>query len=294
MEKLLKMQRRFFRKEKNKFLDAVEEKLIEYGYESERKEFKGILKSVNLETKSAQPDLIFIAHYDTGTIMPFWISWLMKLCGINNQILMLIPLFIFFVLLSGLGIQYIAFQILYLIFALSFLFILIPNRKNLDDNTSGVIALLSLAKKCKENNINNVKFIFVDNEELGLIGSDVHRKYLEKKRLIFPHSKIISIDCVGFGDFPIIIRNSKSDYEPLFYNELQNKFGVCKSIKMVLPCSDNYSFKRYGALNISFVNKAIVPSGYYIPRIHSPKDNSIDLNKIESLTDVLVSVVSSQ
>ena len=37
MDKILELQRRFFRKEKNKFLDTVEEKLTGYGYEFERK-----------------------------------------------------------------------------------------------------------------------------------------------------------------------------------------------------------------------------------------------------------------
>jgi len=292
MEKILAIQRRFFRKEKNKFLDTVEEKLTEYGYESERKKFGKIIKSVNLETKSTQPEFVFIAHYDTGTIMPFWISWLMRFFGINNQILMIIPLCFVMGLLSALGHYHIVFNIVYWIVIISLLTILIPNRKNFDDNTSGVIALLSLAKKCKENGIEHVKFIFVDNEELGLIGSSAHRKYLEKERLILPHSKIISLDCVGVGEFPVIFRNSKSDYEVFFHKEFQNAFELCKSISVIMPLSDNFSFRKYGALNISFVDKAVIPFGYSLSKIHTSNDNFIDLHKIEKLTDVLANIVN--
>jgi hypothetical protein len=293
MEKILEIQRRFFRKEKNKFLDTVEEKLIEYGYEFERKKFGKIIKSVNLETKSNQPEYIFIAHYDTATIMPFWLSWLMKLFGHNNQLFMIFVLVFFARSLSALADFSVIFSVIYYIFIISLLTILIPNRKNFDDNTSGVIALLSLAKKCKENGIDHVKFIFADNEEIGLIGSSAHRKYLEREQLISPHSKIISLDCVGAGKVPLIVRNSKSDYEPLFYKEFQKEFEHCKSIQMILPVSDNFPFRKYGALNISFMDRAVMPSGYYIPKIHSHKDNSIDMNQIEKLTDVLANIINT-
>jgi len=294
MEKILETQRRFFRKEKNKFLDAVEEKLTEYGYKFERKKFGKIIKSVNLETQSTQPEFIFIAHYDTATIMPFWFSWFMRFFGINNQLLMIIPLSIFMSLISVLMHYHIVFHIAYWLILISFLTLLIPNRKNFDDNTSGVVALLSLAKKCKENGIEKVSFIFADNEEIGLIGSGAHKRYLEKERLILPHSKVISLDCVGVGEFPLIVRNSKSDYATFFHKELQNEFELCKSIRTILPLSDNFSFRKYGALNISFVNKAAIPFGYSLSKIHSPKDNFIDLLKIEKLTDVLANIIKEE
>jgi hypothetical protein len=293
MEKILTIQRRFFRKEKNEFLDTVEEKLNEYGYDFERKNFGSIIKSVNLETKSSHPEFIFIAHYDTGTIMPFWISWLLRFFGVNNQILMTLPIFFLMSLFVALGHFHIGFNIAYWIICISLLTIFIPNRKNFDDNTSGVVALLSLAKKCKENGMDNVKFIFFDNEELGLIGSSAHKNYLNKERLILPHSKIISLDCVGVGEFPLIIRNSKSDYESFFQKALQNEFEFCKSIQMILPASDNFSFRKYGALNISFAKKAVIPFGYSLSKIHSSDDNYMDLRKIEKLTDALMKAIET-
>lgn len=295
MEKILTLQKRLSRKEKNKFLDAVEEKLTEYGYEFERKELGSIIKSVNLETKTAQqPDYIFVAHYDTPTMLPFWFSWLFRLCGQTNQALVIILGVVLYFLLLALMDIHLVFTVIstVIFFALfiSLFSILIPNRKNFDDNTSGVIALLSLAKKCKERGIENVKFLFVDNEEIGLFGSMAHRSYLEKERLISPRTRVVSLDCVGAGNFPLIIRNGKSDYAELFYNEIQKEFAACKSIRMIMPLSDNFSFRRYGALNISFVNKAVIPFEYYIPNVHSCKDNRIDLDRIEKLTDVLVDI----
>lgn len=49
--------------------------------------------------------------------------------------------------------------------------------------------------------------------------------------------------------------------------------------------SDNQAY-------ISFVDKTIIPNGYYIRNIHSLKDKEIDIEKIESLCNVLTEVVN--
>ena len=292
MEKILKIQRRFFRNEKNQFLDTIEEKLTEYNYEFERKFFNNIFKSVNLETKCDKPDFIFIAHYDTGTIIPFWINWLTKLVGMNNIVLVMIFLYFLQEIIANTHSK--ISSVIFAIICISLLSIFIPNKKNFDDNTSGIIALLELAKKFKKNGIDNVKFIFADNEEFGLIGSNAHKKYLEKEQLIPSHCKVISIDCVGGkGEMPLIVQNSKSEYAKIFQREIQKEFELCQSINTIIPFSDNYSFRKYGALNISFASRAVVSSGYYIPNVHSIKDDKIDLDKIEKLTNILVKIINN-
>jgi hypothetical protein len=244
MEKILDLQKRFYRKEKDIYLDAVEEKLTEYGYEYERIASGNIIKSVNLETKCDNPDYIFFAHYDTGTIAPLGYHFLMKLFGhkitipismlilISRSILIfamstimpiLIPAlksifklkfimkFIPFILKSIFKLilnfikpifglipepifeklkpilelipaptfekpipiieEYIPILITIFLILLLFLLLISPsffsNKKNLNDNTSGVVSLLLLAKKLKEKGINNVKFAFIDNAKSG-------------------------------------------------------------------------------------------------------------------------------
>ncbi|MCL2727169.1 MAG: M28 family metallopeptidase [Bacteroidales bacterium] len=293
MEKILEIQRRFFRKEKNQFLDRIEEELAEYGYKSERKDLGMFVKSINLETKCDKPEFIFIAHYDTGGVIPFWFHPFCRLLG-TNSIASFVAIIVIFFTLDLISSYWHVASYLRLILGISFLSILIPNKKNFDDNTSGVVALLKLAKKFKEKGMNHAKFIFVDNEEWGLFGSRAHKKYLEKEQNMTPQCKIISIDCVGGGGkIPIITRNGKSEYAKYFQKEIQKQFELCKSVRMALPFSDNYSFSEYGALNISFANRAILPVGYYIPRIHSSKDREINLPQIEKLTDVLTDAIKN-
>lgn len=294
MKDLLDINKRFSRKGKRLFLGIVEQKLKALGYKTERVSFKGVLRSENLETRNDNPDYIFLAHYDTGTIMPFWMNWLMKLIGINRQILMIVIIvgLINYLILFIEGYQQIVANVLSAIIFFSLLLVFIPNRKNLDDNTSGVISLLNLAKKFKEKGLDNAKFVFVDNEELGLFGSSAHKRYLERNSFISKSCKVISIDCVGgSGKTPLIIRNSKSDYANLFQDAIGKGFDKCEMVRMLLPASDNYSFKSYGAINISFVDKTIIPNGYYIKNIHSYKDKKIDLEKIDKLCDIITSII---
>jgi hypothetical protein len=292
---LLSINKRFSRRDKNKFLDVVEENLTGCGYECERKKFWLLLTSVNLETKCDHPDYIFIAHYDTGTIVPFWLQGLMKVFGVNRQILS--------ALIIILAIQYglfplmhhhpsIILTVVFCLFLLSFLPIFVPTPVNYDDNTSGVIALLDIAKRLKEKEVNNVKFIFVDNEELGLFGSSAHKRYLKKREMIPARCRVISLDSVGGrGDIPLIVRNGKSEYEHLFSAAITGEFPDCRSINMLLPASDNYSFREFGAINISFVDESLIPKGYYKKDIHSHRDKKIDLDRIERLNGVLVKIV---
>lgn len=294
MEEILKIKRRIGRKSKNRFLNLVEKELEEYGYTSKKHTFKGLFKSVNLETEEDDPGYLFIAHYDTFTIMPFWLTWLMRLVGINRQILMIGLMMVTFAFVTILQDKYPGWgDAVYYTLIASMLTMLIPTPVNYDDNTSGVITLLKLAKQCKEKDIKNVKFLFADNEELGLIGSSAQAAYWSRKQTLPPHCKIISIDCVGgTGEIPLLIRNSRSSYEPALREALSKKFGVCKSSRMILPASDNFSFKGYGAINISFVKKSLLPGGYCIPNIHTPKDNKLDESRMDHLAEMLADTIS--
>jgi hypothetical protein len=288
MKELLEIRQRFKRSDKKRFVEQIERKLQELGFDTEQKHFGKILKSINIETKNDNPDYIFIAHYDTGTILPFWFNWSMRLFGINRQLLIMFLIGLSIPIITGLLGDLIPNidRIVSILLGLSMLTIFIPNKSNLDDNTSGIITLLSLAERFQRNRILNVKFIFVDNEELGLFGSRAHFNYLKKNHLIADTCKVFSIDCVGGqGDIPLIISNSRSDYLNYFKNKLTDEFGKCKAVKMELPASDNYSFKKIGALNLSFVSKSIIPGGYYVKNIHSFKDKQIDIDRINRISD---------
>ncbi|MCF8363517.1 MAG: Zn-dependent exopeptidase M28, partial [Prolixibacteraceae bacterium] len=234
MNELLEIKKRSNRSEKDEFLNIVEGKLKNLGYCTQRKELGDIITKVNLYTKCKDPEYIFIAHYDTGKILPFWFNWLFQIFGINRQLLF-IPLMLawsdyFMPWLSS--IQETAASTLSAILGFSFFSILFPNPKNYDDNTSGVIALLYIAEYLKGKGDDNVQFIFVDKEESGLFGSLAQKKEMRRNGELQKSPQIISIDCVGGkGKLPLIVRNSKSKYAKYYCSLLENEFGSCKSIR---------------------------------------------------------------
>lgn len=226
--------------------------------------------------------------------MPFWFNWTLKIFGINRQLLIMFLIGLSIPLVSGLFTDIMPYldKLIILAFGVSMFTIFIPNSRNLDDNTSGVVALLKLAERFQKSEIKNAKLIFVDNEEIGLFGSRAHYKYLKNNNLINDSCKVFSIDCIGgTGNVPLIISNGKSEYLDSFKDALIDEFGDCKTVKMDLPASDNYSFKRNGALNLSFVSKSIIPGGFYIKNIHSKRDKQIDFNRINRVCEIITKMI---
>jgi len=141
--------KRFRRTEKEAFLQAATQLLENWGYKTRQLEKQGkIWTSVNLETKVKNPEFIILAHYDTPTMLPPWFEPFIRIFGHTRPFLLSIVLLVFFALLIYLPGK--VFAILAIVIGLSFLMILLPNPKNYNDNTSGVLGLLSLAEQLKD------------------------------------------------------------------------------------------------------------------------------------------------
>ena len=88
------------------------------------------------------------------------------------------------------------------------------NKHNANDNTSGVVTLLEIAKTMPENQRHKVCFVLFDLEEAGLIGSS---SYLKRHKKAARNQLVLNLDCVGDGDnlmmFPT--KNLKKDRKRL-------------------------------------------------------------------------------
>ena len=173
--------RRFIGKQKERFLQAVEQDLQARGFATERVNFRTLgFPNRLLATRCANPAVIFLAHYDTPMMMPFWIAPVYRLFGHTRQVastLFLVLCIWLFPFLLALLPHSPFFQWIYLLLGLalaaSFIAMLFPNPSNREDNTSGVIGLLALADRVKDQPQlkERVQFVFLDNEEWGLLGS---------------------------------------------------------------------------------------------------------------------------
>ncbi|MFA6890412.1 MAG: M28 family peptidase, partial [Bacilli bacterium] len=139
-----------------------------------------------------EASIVIGAHYDTPPRMASWMINHMLLFNIVLIVLMwvLLPLIIIFLPIEFAFIAYMIFIVL--LFAYMFGFFSIPNHNNYNDNTSGVLSVLTLMHEIKSN---QVAFVFFDNEEKGLIGSLLLSRVLKKQR-----KQYIILDCVGVGN----------------------------------------------------------------------------------------------
>ena len=280
--------KRLKRCQKDAFLTVAEHYLTEWGYAVSRHQSKNIVNCVNLQTECEQPSYLFLAHYDTPTMMPFWLSGMFKLFGHTRQIILTLVLIVLIVVLGTLEATWA--HLLYWVLIGSFLMLLIPNPNNANDNTSGVLGVLELARRLADDPElkSRVKFALVDNEEWGLLGSSVLRQHLRGQGVRLSGMRIISLDCIGAGTYPMVIQNGKSDFAGDLHNILaaERPQSLHRNLGIV-PMSDNYSFRDLGAVNISFFNKALIPGGYVIDHVHSYKDAEIDVENVAWVASAL-------
>ncbi len=134
--------RRLIGKEKERFLDEIEGELQAHDYEIERIKVRrwGFTNRL-LFTKCEKPEVVFLAHYDTPTIMPLGISSVFTLFGHTKQVLASVLLIGLTLILSTIHLWLMLIGLdhwatAYLV-TMSFLFVIpifFPNPNNAEDN----------------------------------------------------------------------------------------------------------------------------------------------------------------
>lgn len=296
---------RLRKKQKEAFLDELQGEMQARGYATERLTVRAVLQNRLLISQCASPKVIFLAHFDTPTIAPFWMSPLFKWFGHTRQYQALALLLL---LMYGPGILAAFFpqwavtlqtitNLFVIVFMLSLITLLIPNPQNREDNTSGVIALLGLADWLKEKPElrEQVQFAFLDNEELGLLGSNGLRKHWQKQNHPFQNARIICLDCVTRGEIPLIVYHKQDALARKVAPFVQVHLPQTQVINMgSLPLSDNYTFRDTGAIDISFADESTIRGGYYIPRIHTPRDNDFSAENLMPLLTGLTEFLQAE
>ena len=231
------------------------------------------------------------AHYDTCARLPF--PNLLTPCSllpfIGYQVLValcivLLPMILG--ILAGLFIyEGLIGPVIYLgVFAILALMLAGPaNPSNVNDNTSGVVTVLEIARSLSEIHRQKVCFVLFDLEEAGLWGSASYRKAHKKAT---NEQIVINLDCVGDGDhirlFPT--KKLKKDRKKLtsFYKAC-GYFGkkdilVHEKGFSVYP-SDQGNFP-YG---VGICALRVSKFGLYLGKIHTPRDTHLDITNVNLL-----------
>lgn len=288
------------KKQKQAFRADVAQWLQNLGYPVCEEE--GSFHSCNLVIGDPQRARYLVtAHYDTCARLPF--PNLITPC--NFWTFLLYQIFIFLMLMlpalavGGLvGYLLHSFDIGYFLFVVLLwadivLMLIGPaNSSNVNDNTSGVVTLLEIARSIPELHRKNVCFVLFDLEEAGLIGSASYKK---KHKREIPNQLVLNLDCVGEGDdiyfFPTAkLKKSKERLAPL--QKLAGGYGK-KSIAVrtkgfsIYP-SDQSNFP-YG-VGICALKRGW--AGLYLSRIHTPRDTVLDETNVNILRAALTTLIS--
>lgn len=161
------------------------------------------------------------------------------------------------------------------------------NPSNVNDNTSGVVTLLEIARTLPENQRHKVCFVLFDLEEAGLIGSRVYQK---AHKNAVQSQLVLNLDCVGDGDhirlFPTkkLLKDRKrctSLYKACGY--FGKKDVLVQEKGFFIYPSDQQLFP-YG-VGICALRKG--KFGLYLSRIHTPKDTILEETNVNILRAAL-------
>lgn len=165
------------------------------------------------------------------------------------------------------------------------------NQNNANDNTSGVVTLLEIARSLPENQRHKVCFVLFDLEEAGLLGSSYYRKMHRKAT---EHQIVLNLDCVGDGDHLMMFPTKRLRKDRKKLTSLYKACGyfgkksllVHEKGKAVYP-SDQMNFP-YG-VGICALQKR--KKTLYMSRIHTKKDTILDKTNVNILRAALTTFI---
>ena len=290
------------KKQKQAFRDAVQAYCAGLGYGvTVEKGSMGVKNLIIGDPKSA--DYLVTAHYDTCARMflPNFVAPCNLAIYLLYQLLLvalLIAVSIACGTLPGLLFQspQLGAQVGVLVYWALLLCMMVgpANPSNANDNTSGVVTVLEMARTMPENQRHKVAFVLFDLEEAGLLGSSAYRKAHKTET---DRQVVLNLDCVGDGDEILLIPTKKLCKDDGKLRRLctivsrsgRKTIAVCNKGFRFYP-SDQKNFP-YGVGIGAFHRKKGV--GPYYSRIHTAKDTILDETNVNVLRAALTTLITN-
>ena len=246
---------------------------------------------------------LITAHYDTPAGLPFpnlitpcnpltFILYQFLVLGLMLAVPLAVGLIVYFLTQDG-SIGYLAGYFVYILM-LVLMLVGPANQNNANDNTSGVVTVLELARTMPENLRERVCFVLFDLEEMGLIGSSSYRK---THKAVSNSQIVLNLDCVGDGDeivlFPMKQMKKNGQMMDLL-RTICGKFGE-KSIALREKGFAYYpSDQKHFPLGVGIAafrrNKF---AGLYCSRIHTKRDTILEMTNVNALRAALTTLVGN-
>lgn len=287
------------KKQKQAFRGAVQSYAEQLGYPCTVE--SGTLGSRNLVIgNTEQADYLVTAHYDTCARLPIanYITpcnlWLFLLWQVLLTLLILavcVLLGLGVGLLSGSGTigAWSGYLMVWVILAM--MLFGPANPSNANDNTSGVVTLLEIAKSMPENQRKKVAFVLFDLEEAGLIGSASYRKAHKAQT---DRQMVLNLDCVGDGDYLTLFPTKKLRQDRKRLTSLYTACGYFGK-KSILVHEMGFAFYPSDQANfpcgvgICALRKR--GTTLYLGRIHTKKDTILERTNVNLLRAALITLI---
>lgn len=242
----------------------------------------------------ATAKVLVTAHYDTpATIgLPNLMLPTNRVLFLFMQLLIALPMIVFCLvpmLLVGLLTDSVFWTELTLVAAYVLMMYLllagVPNRHNVNDNTSGTCAVLTLMERFRNEKRDDVAFILFDNEEKGTLGAAaLAKKYPALKK----DALVLNLDCVGVGEAMLFLAPKKAR-EDACYAGMEEAVAKASGLPVVFRAleksnfsSDQKHFKKGIGICACHKGKRI---GWYCSRIHTHRDTEYDEAAICAVVD---------
>lgn len=291
------------KKQKEAFRADVEAYAKELGYPSKIENGKmGVNNIVIGDPKTAK--YLVTAHYDTpasiglpNVLTPCnlltYILWTVLMVGIFMIAAVVPGGLIGFVLdspeLAG------SFSMAIYWILLLLLMIGPANKSNANDNTSGVVTVLEIARTMPRMHRDKVCFVLFDLEEAGLIGSAAYRKAHKAES---ENQIILNLDCVGDGDHIIFFPTKNAKKNEKLMQELHHIGGWFDKKQILLKKDGFYTYpsdQKHFPVGIgiaAFHKKKGI--GYYVAKIHTKKDVCLETTNVNLLRAALTTLICGE
>ena len=255
-------------------------------------------------------EVVVCAHYDTPPRMPSWfIHHQLASIGIGSAVLVgglgfLVPRWALAnlppdqVVTLLTGIEHGTKALTGALMAYMMGFLGGENKKNFDDNSSGVLTILNLLEHYKnfpQEAKDKIAFVLLDNEEKFLLGSFTyalrHKKQVKRQ-------EFVNVDCVGVGKRMNIYHFNGKKWRgkrPAIAEKLRDQMNANGAFNPrirrsgLMSTSDHLAFgKSKGACCLLTVEEDDKQS--LVKHIHSKKDTRLDQDNIADLVKTLSDV----
>lgn len=287
--------------QKQAFRDAVLSYVTELGYACRVEEGKRGCQNVIVGDPGTAKYLV-TAHYDTPASigLPNLITPCNPVTFILYQFL-IIGLFFLAAFAAGLPVMLLTqskeltFIACYVVYFGALLLMLYgpANKSNANDNTSGVVTLLEIARTLPEMHRSKVCFILFDLEEAGLVGSASYRKTHKEES---ENQIVLNLDCVGDGDQIMFFPNKKVRQNAALMAQLKRVGGWFGQKHIGLHekgyyrySSDQKNFPLGIAIG-AFKHAKFV--GLYCDKIHTKKDTVLEETNVNLLRACISTLIS--